>query len=86
MSAGETRGQFRARLRAMGIEPRRVGPYTWELRDGKTVVAKGESKSQEQARTDARAAMDALPREPGKRRRLEFVCKAAGIRKDGGAR
>lgn len=87
MGTNESRGDFRKRLRAMGIEPRRVGPYTWTLLDGKTVVASGEAETQDAAKTAARAAFDALPpREDGKRRRAELVVKAAAVRTNGGAR
>lgn len=77
----ETATKFRARLRAMGIEPRRVGPYTWTLKDGADVLATGTSATQEQARTDARAAFDALPpRADGKRRRADLVTHAARVK------
>lgn len=71
---------FRSKLKTMGIEPRRVGPYDWKLKDGAEVVASGVAPSQKEASTAARAALAALPpRADGKRRRCEFICTASTV-------
>lgn len=66
---------FRTKLRAMGIDPRKFGPYAWKLVSAGKVVASGEAPTQAEAQTAARAEMAKLGL-----KRVEFVCRAAGVK------